>query len=77
MRKDELLYLHQLLAVVADELEHRGEIEEPAATTPVSSMAAHAPKGDHREAVIALASALATGLEPRPESDERPQPATS
>jgi len=76
MRKDELLHLHQLLARVKQEYERRGDDEFPAyediETLPV---AAFASKGDHEEAVLALAADLAgqspTGTVDAADSDRR------
>jgi hypothetical protein len=59
MRKDEFLYLHQLLAVAQRTLAARDVSDaEPVGET-VSPMAAHASKTDHERAVMALASTLA------------------
>jgi hypothetical protein len=60
MRKDEFLYLHQLLAAAQRTLAARGvtDVDETAET--VSPMAAHASKADHERAVMALAATLAT-----------------
>ena len=83
MRKDELLYLHQLLATVKRDLEERGTISpadvdayESVTVTPV---AAYAQKGDHEAAVMALARDLTTAVGPGlgvdgDDSDEQPQP---
>ena len=63
MRKDEFLYLHQLLAEVERTLAARGVTDtEAVVETPVSPMAAHAAKDDHEAAVTALASALAVSV---------------
>jgi hypothetical protein len=66
MRKDELLYVHQLLTAVRDDLERRGAVQ-PAALSAyddlsVSPVAAHRQKADHERAVLALAGSLAAGL---------------
>ncbi|WP_299266974.1 UPF0058 family protein [Halorientalis sp.] len=60
MRKDEFLYLHQLLAAAQETLVARGVNDADAVVETVSPMAAHASKGDHERDVMALASTLAT-----------------
>jgi hypothetical protein len=60
MRKDEFLYLHQLLAVAQRTLSSRGVIDVDPDSETVSPVAAHASKSDHEQAVTALAAALAT-----------------
>ncbi|MFB6166385.1 MAG: UPF0058 family protein [Haloarculaceae archaeon] len=63
MRKDELLYLHQLLAFARREYERRDDVDEDALgryeSLSVSPMAAYESKGEHERAVLALAAALA------------------
>ena len=63
MRKDEFLYLHQLLAVTQRTLAARGVSDADAAAETVSPMAAHASKADHQRAVTALAATLATATD--------------
>lgn len=64
MRKDELVHLHSLLALVREEVERRGDA--PPGTfaaydeLEVSPMAVYGSKADHRRAVQALARALAS-----------------
>ncbi len=71
MRKDEFLYLHQLLAVAQRTLAARGVSDAEPVTETVSPMAAHASKTDHERAVMALASTLATTDESDPAQNER------
>jgi len=83
MRKDELLYLHQLLATVKGDLEERGAISsadvdayESVSVTPV---AAYAQKGAHEAAVMALAADLSRAVDcdrgtDEDGTDERPRP---
>jgi len=63
MRKDELLYLHQLLTAVRAEYERRGDVPPDAFMAydelSVSPVAAYAQKNDHRRAVVTLAAVLA------------------
>ena len=63
MRKDELLYLHQLLTAVRSEYERRGDVPADVFTAyselAVSPVAAYEQKNEHKQAVTALASALA------------------
>lgn len=67
MRKDELLYLHQLLALVRDDWEHRGVVSADAFAEydalDVTPMAIYASKSEHQEAVAALAARLAARSE--------------
>lgn len=63
MRKDELVHLHSLLALVREEYERRGDAA-PAAFAAyddldVSPMAVYGSKSDHERAVRALARGLA------------------
>jgi hypothetical protein len=78
MRKDELLYLHQLLATVKRDLEERGDISPAAAgayaDVSVSPVAAYAQKGDHEVAVMALATDLAAALGDECDAGERTPP---
>ncbi|WP_246986035.1 UPF0058 family protein [Halorientalis marina] len=81
MRKDELLYLHQLLATVKRDLEERGGVSpadvDAYESVTVSPVAAYAQKGDHEAAVMALARDLTTAVGPEADedgSDEQPQP---
>jgi len=74
MRKDELLYLHHLLALLRDEVTEREGAPASAFATyeevDVGPMAIYAAKSDHERAVRALAAALAAVVT---ESDaERP-----
>jgi len=66
MRKDELLYVHQLLAALRRAVEQRGDLDPEAITAyetlSVSPVAAYAQKGDHEQAVTALAVALADSV---------------
>jgi len=75
MRKDELMYLHQLLATVKGDLEERGVISpseaDAYADVSVSPVAAYAQKGDHEAAVMALATDLAGALADGGDADER------
>ncbi|AQL43066.1 hypothetical protein BV210_10225 [Halorientalis sp. IM1011] len=71
MRKDEFLYLHQLLAVTQRTLAARGVSDAEAAAETVSPMAAHASKADHQRAVTALAAGLAAATEADAERTER------
>jgi len=69
MRKDELLYLHHLLALSKTEFEQRG-VASPETfaryeDVGVGPMAIYSSKGDHRRAVRALASDLAAASEDR------------
>lgn len=63
MRKDELLYLHQLLAVVRREFERRDDVDPGDLAAyerlSVSPMAAYESKSEHERAVRELAAALA------------------
>ncbi|MFD1588023.1 UPF0058 family protein [Halorientalis brevis] len=63
MRKDELLYLHQLLTAVRTECEGRGDVPADAFAAyeelAVSPVAAYEQKNEHERAVAALASTLA------------------
>lgn len=64
MRKDELVHLHSLLAVLRAEYERRG-VASPGAFAAydeldVSPLAVYGSKEDHARAVQALASALAS-----------------
>lgn len=67
MRKDQLLYLHHLLALLRVEFERRGVADGDAfaAYDALDSgpMAVHAPKREHARAVKALAAGLATAIE--------------
>jgi len=63
MRKDEFLYLHQLLAVTQRTLAARGVSDADAVAETVSPMAAHASKADHQRAVTSLAAALAAATD--------------
>jgi hypothetical protein len=81
MRKDELMYLHQLLATVKRDLDERGVTSSTAADAyadvSVSPVAAYAQKGDHEAAVMALASDLSAAVSDESadrDADERPQP---
>lgn len=63
MRKDELLYLHQLLTAVRREFDQRGDAD-PAAfeaydDLSVSPVAAYERKSLHKHAVLLLAAGLA------------------
>jgi hypothetical protein len=77
MRKDEFLYLHQLLAVAQQTLAARGvsgtNTDTDTVAETVSPMAAHASKADHEQAVMTLASTLAaaTADESDAEQNER------
>lgn len=70
MRKKELVFLHGLLTQVRAFREARGAPVEAAAydRLGVAPTALHRPKDDHREAVLALARALADGAEAKTES---------
>lgn len=74
MRKDELLYLHQLLAVVRREFERRSDADPGDFTAyerlSVSPMAAYEPKSEHERAVRELAAALA-GADGGPDPERR------
>lgn len=63
MRKDELVHLHNLLALVREECERRGDAPpgafEAYDALDVSPMAVYGSKTDHQRAVQALARALA------------------
>jgi len=63
MRKDELLYLHQLLTAVRTECEGRGDVPADAFAASeelvVSPVAAYEQKHEHKRAVSRLASTLA------------------
>jgi len=63
MRKDELLYLHQLLTAVRSEYERRGDVPADAFAAyeelAVSPVAAYEQKNEHKRAVCRLSSALA------------------
>ena len=66
MRKDELLYLHQLLALLRADFERR-DVAAPEAVAAyegvdVTPMAIYAGKDDHERAVRALAAALAASV---------------
>lgn len=74
MRKDELLYLHHLLALVREEFVRRG-VAEPEAferydELGVSPIAVYASKREHARAVRTLSAALAAAVE---ESGDRGQ----
>lgn len=64
MKKDELLYLHHLLALVREEVSERESVPAGAFASyegvGVGPMAIYAAKRDHERAVRALATALAT-----------------
>lgn len=65
MQKTELLYLHSLFAELKRHLEREGAIDgplEPYESMDVRPAHAHKSKGRHREATIALASAIADEL---------------
>lgn len=67
MRKDELVHLHSLLTLIRAEYERRG-IASPEAfadyeALDVSPMAVYGPKGEHADAVQALADPLASQSE--------------
>lgn len=81
MRKDELLYLHQLLATVKRDLDERNDISPTEsgayADVSVSPVAAYAQKAEHEAAVMALAADLATAIDADTDADGRPQPVSS
>lgn len=66
MRKQELVHLHGLLAETMQSLVDQGVV--PAGVWDeydalgVHANAVHAPKGDHREAVLLLTTAIRAGL---------------
>lgn len=65
LQKSELLHLHSLFAESKRHLEHRGPIDgplEPYESMSVRPTHAHRSKDRHREAVIALASAIGDEL---------------
>lgn len=78
MRKDELLYLHHLLALLRQEYERREVVPNGAFASydalGVSPMAVYASKRQHERAVKALADGLATAT---PGAGEREQTAPS
>lgn len=63
MKKDELVHLHSLLALVRTEYERRGDAPPGAFAgydeLEVSPMAVYGSKAEHERAVVALARALA------------------
>lgn len=67
MRKDELLYLHQLLSTVRREYRRRDDSPPPNVerydAMAVSPMAAHEPKHEHDAAVRVLAAEIASSLD--------------
>jgi hypothetical protein len=78
MRKDELLYLHQLLAVTERTLEARGVSDADAVAQPiVSPVAAHASKAEHELAVRTLAATLAASARDADEQRDRARKASS
>ncbi|PSQ04761.1 metal-binding protein [Halobacteriales archaeon QS_4_69_31] len=73
MKKDELVHLHTLLALVREEYERRG-VASPAAFAAydeldVSPMAVYGSKSDHEHAVEVLSRALAAASRRADEPD--------
>lgn len=75
MKKRELIYLHGLLDQVSILMRARDDLSEDALdsyrTLDVSPSAVYQPKGEHEQAVEALASALAATIQEMNESDEQ------
>lgn len=76
MRKEELLYLHQLLSLLRAEAQRRGAVDPEAFAASddveITPMAIYAAKSDHERAVRALAADLARGVSDA--GDERTVP---
>jgi hypothetical protein len=67
MRKQELVHLHGLLIEVTQSLIDRGalppEVWSEYEALDTNAYAIHAPKGEHREAVLLLAATVAADIE--------------
>jgi len=68
MKKNELLHVHSLLLALARQFTERGAVPDEALDsyreTGVTPMSLRAPRDDHADAVLELATALGGSLQP-------------
>jgi hypothetical protein len=79
MRKQALVHLHALCTLLREYLQNREEFSEEAidpGSVPTSPAAIHRPKDEHRRAVEALATEVATAVDAGGEHDYAPDGGT-